>query len=57
MMMEAWLLERFDPPLPQGNSFAVFAVFDRARERWLNEAECKRCSDKEFMRQHDERRR
>lgn len=29
--MEAWLLERFDPPPSWGNSFAAW---DRARERW-----------------------
>lgn len=40
--MEAWLLERIDPPSPQGNSFAAW---DRARERWRNEATCKGCFD------------
>ena len=40
--MEAWLLERFDPPPPLGNSFAAW---DRARERWRNESTCKRCFD------------
>lgn len=40
--MEAWLLERFDPPPSWGNSFAAW---DRARERWRNEATCKGCFD------------
>jgi hypothetical protein len=40
--MEAWLLERFDPPPPSSNSFAAW---DRARETWRNEATCKLCFD------------
>jgi hypothetical protein len=40
--MEAWLLERFHPPPPLDNSFAAY---DRARERWRDEATCKRCFD------------